>query len=698
VKFDERERQSVLLDLASSDEEVRRLAVERIASLSTDEAIAQLVERLGDASWRVRKTAVERLVSLPERQQVAGALIASLADGENSGRRNAAVEALMRCGSPVVEQIIESLAVRDTDVRKLLVDVLAGIGDPRAVTRLVRLLSDEDPNVRAAAADALGAIGGEDAVHALGATAIRVEEAELVRFSALRAMAMLDVPLRAAELAPVLDDPVLRPAAFALLGREDDEEAVAILIKGLVSSSQVTREAAMRSLLQLVGRVDGSRATNLANEIREAARGFPPLTASAIAHLEDADLSTRLVLVQFLGILGGTEVVVPLLFAGRDEALAEVTLSTLDALGGVAERAIHAAWSTLDAVSRAHACQLFGRCEGDGSAARLLAALGDIHTDVRIAAIRAIGRRRIGSALPLLVGRLEAVAVEDELDSEEEIHSLADALIAMAQPDPGAETGLAGRVVELLCSSLDAASESQRIAVARVLGQTGRREDATRVEFLLKDPSAGVRRAAVDALARLDVNAAPDSLRLALADESPQVRIAAARALGASTAFDAIDDFRRLASDEDERVRAAAVRSLCLRFASSADVERRAVTLEIVDASLEDEATVALAAVEALREVGPPAALRAARVLAREEPELLQEAIRCVGSHAEGEGLELLLPLVAHPQWSVRAEAIQMLAERGVAKAVPPILRRLDTEQDEFVRGVILTALTRLEG
>ena len=145
-------------------------------------------------------------------------------------------------------------------------------------------------------------------------------------------------------------------------------------------------------------------------------------------------------------------------------------------------------------------------------------------------------------------------------------------------------------------------------------------------------------------------------------------------------------------------MRAAAVRSLCVRFASSADAERRAKALEIVDASLEDTATVALAAVEALREVGLPAALRAARVLSREEPELLQEAIRCVGTHAEGEGLELLLPLVAHPHWSVRAEAIQILAERRVTKAVPPILRRLDTEQDEFVRGVILTALTRLEG
>jgi HEAT repeat protein len=33
-----------------------------------------------------------------------------------------------------------------------------------------------------------------------------------------------------------------------------------------------------------------------------------------------------------------------------------------------------------------------------------------------------------------------------------------------------------------------------------------------------------------------------------------------------------------------------------------------------------------------------------------------------------------------------------------VVGAVPPILRRLETEQDEFVRDAILRALKRLEG
>ena len=66
LDFDERDQQSVIRDLESDDQEVRRLAVERVGSLSLPEAIERLVEHLGDSSWRVRKAAVERLVAIPD--------------------------------------------------------------------------------------------------------------------------------------------------------------------------------------------------------------------------------------------------------------------------------------------------------------------------------------------------------------------------------------------------------------------------------------------------------------------------------------------------------------------------------------------------------------------------------------------------------------------------------------------------------
>ncbi len=46
----------------------------------------------------------------------------------------------------------------------------------------------------------------------------------------------------------------------------------------------------------------------------------------------------------------------------------------------------------------------------------------------------------------------------------------------------------------------------------------------------------------------------------------------------------------------------------------------------------------------------------------------------------------------------VRAVAIKTISDRRLIRGVPSILRRLDLEQDEFVRDVTLSALKRLEG
>jgi HEAT repeat protein len=100
----------------------------------------------------------------------------------------------------------------------------------------------------------------------------------------------------------------------------------------------------------------------------------------------------------------------------------------------------------------------------------------------------------------------------------------------------------------------------------------------------------------------------------------------------------------------------------------------------------------------ALHEIGPPLAERVAALLSRPEPELVKEAAACLSAHAETSSLDAVVPLLSHPDWSVRAEAVAALADRRVVRAVPAILRRLDTEQDEFVRSVILRALARLEG
>ncbi len=699
LEFDERDRESIIQDIRSDDEEVRRLAVERVDALSAEEAIRHLIECLGDSSWRVRKASIERLVARSETDDVANALVGALGDGENPGRRNAAVDALIHFGGKAIPALLAERSSVDVDVRKLVVDALAGIADSRASEPLQEMLEDPDPNVRASAADALGAIGGDDVSAALIAKAADSEEDQLVRFSAIHALNVLEFPVRANDLGSVLDDPILGHAGLSLLGRaEGDEEGISILLKALGSGSRSTREASIRSLLRIVGQIGPEQNDSLIARIRAAAVASGLVVASAVERMPEADLSTKLILIQFLGIVATPSAVIPILLAGRDEALSEASLSILESLGDVAERIIDSEWSNLDADSRRDACLLFGGTAGEASAARLLSSLEDPSSETRSAAARSIGRRGLDSGLAPLVVRLAAAAVEDDFEGEEELAAITDGLIALAAPGPRTGTAVTARAIELLTACLDGAAESVRIAVATVIGRIGRSEDSQIVSFLMKDASSSVRRASVEALARLEPGTAAEPLRLALADESPMVRIAAARALGASENIEVVDDLRRLADDEDSGVRAAAVRSVVFRFSQSSTDQSRSEMLQVIDAALADEPRVALAALEALCEVGGVAAERAVGILDRPEPELVRAAIRCVGLHSDPSGLEALFPLIGHPDWSVRAEAIQTVSDRRSIRAVPAILRRLDVEQDDFVRDVTLSALKRLEG
>jgi HEAT repeat protein len=333
---------------------------------------------------------------------------------------------------------------------------------------------------------------------------------------------------------------------------------------------------------------------------------------------------------------------------------------------------------------------------GGASAARLLVALEDPSPELRIAAAASIGARGLSDALPLLVHRLECVAQDDDFERDEEAAALTEALVELIQPNPDSPGDLTQQAISLLTAGLEGAVETVRVAIATVIGRIGAREDAQVVEFLLKDPSPQVRRSAVDALAHLEPGTAAESLRLALADECSMVRIAAAGALGASGNDNVIELLCCLADDDDRDVRAAAVRAVGLLFPSLGDAASRDCASRLIDSALADDAPVAIAAVDALRSLDTRVDEHLEGVLARSEPELVQEAVRCIGAKGEATSLEALLPLVSHPDWTVRSETIQVLADRRVAKAVPAILRRLETEQDDFVRNAMLRALDRL--
>jgi HEAT repeat protein len=690
------ERVSILAGLEDSDEEVRRMAVEQLALLPDAEAIPRLVECLGDGGWRVRKAAVAGLVACRKNAVVHESLIEALADGENPGRRNSAFEALVACGARVTRRLVRELAKDDADVRKLVIDALAAIGDSDALSGLVEALHDPDPNVRGAAAEALGVVGDQSEAGRLLVTVTEPNEEVLVRLSALRALVRMEARVDRVALGGCLEAPLLRPAALELLGYSEDPAAVDELLKGLSCSRASSREAAIGGLLHVLGRRDGSAAEDLGRQIRETASSSGDIVESSCERLESADLVLAMKLIQFLGLLEDSRAVLPILRAGGDTALSSLTEMTLTSFGEVFAEALEPVWGELDFDARERACRVLGRTRGARAERLLVEALSGPDPELRCEAGLALGRGGFVDRVADLVRALEAAAHDDAIEAQDEVAALVEALVEMAGHVDAREESGGPRIIEMLSDRLGDAPEPVRLAIARVLSRIGTRRDERIIGYLLKDESPAVRRATVKVLALLEFDRAEEPLRLALGDEEGMVRIAAAEVLGESGRLEAVTDLEPLLMDEDPNVAAVALRAVgrlhAGSHAPSDDV------YQMIRWSMDASPIIALAGCEALLDMGGPRAGElASRALRRPESDVVRAAVACLGAHGGDDDLGRLIALVEYDDWSVRAEVIQLLVDRGVRRSLPAMLRRLESERDDFVREVLLQATRRLE-
>jgi hypothetical protein len=294
------------------------------------------------------------------------------------------------------------------------------------------------------------------------------------------------------------------------------------------------------------------------------------------------------------------------------------------------------------------------------------------------------------------VRSLESAAQHEDMDGSDEVATIIAAIVQLAERSQEAEAGIEVQLIEVLSSRLGGAPEPVRLAIAQVLAHLGREQDEDVIDYLLKDESPAVRRAAVHALGRFAYENARDAIRLSLADESSAVRIAGAKVLGESGRLEAAEGLRGLIADEDSRVVAVAIRSIG-RLYRGGDAATDEV-YDMIENALASEPIVALAACEALEEVGGARAGAIARsALQCSEPDVVRAAVTCLGAHGGEADLTESISLVAHSDWSVRAEIARVLSERGCRKSLPALLRRLEVEDDAFVRQVILRAIGRLE-
>jgi HEAT repeat protein len=629
----------------------------------------ELLRALYDPSWRVRKAAAERFPRLSGGDEVAGALLRVLADREHTGARNAAAEALVHLGPRAVGPVVLVLTRHeDPDQRKFAADILGQLGAPEAAGPLLGALSDPDANVQAAAAEALGGIGGDDVVR--GLEAAFGQGPELLRACALESLIRLGRPPALPSLAPLLDQPALRRAAYRALGLVPQPAAYELVARGLLSSFRSVRESALAALGLCWTHASQVQRSDLDAAVAAAARKLEDAAEVVRSALEGDDPEVKTGALVLAASLREQQPAPEVAEAARDDRQVAAATYALARLGPAAGRDLLGRLAGLSAPARAAAAEgLFGMA--DPSWVEPLTRLLDSgEPDLRRFAARALGRTgspdALGPLLPLLedaaLGRIAAGAIS---------------LLGAIFPD---------QVLPPLRARVQARPAP---AAVSALGKVGGPSALPALKRCLRDPDPAVRAAAAEAVCEVGEVGGDECLelaRFALTDEAPAVRAAVARALGRLQG--AAEELIRIGlSDPDRSVQMAATEA-----AGESGVRAVAPLLGLLVAS--DDGLRASRAVRALARLGAlsPAHLRAAG--AHADPEVVKEALSSGAALAEA--VPLAASLLQHRRWDVRLAAARVLEASGTREALDAVQGALAVEAEAMVRTALAGARSQL--
>jgi HEAT repeat protein len=665
--------------LAAPEPEARRVAAQEIAKVRGKEAAALLLRALADEDWRVRKEAARVAASVEPRALVVDALVGALHDGVDIGLRNAAVEALVAIGQDVLAVVVGELGKLDADGRKLAIEVLGGVPDPRGARALEGCLKDADPNVRGAAAEALGRAGasGDEARElATAALVSALGDAEVgVVLGALEALAALEARVPWQRLEPLARDPVLRRHALAAAARSREPAALASMVEALGDAAPTTAKDAALLLGDVLFEVDDEA-------VLARLRGAVPVAAPALARVRgwarDEDPRLRGAALAVLGLARREEDVVLLVDALADDDVAERAELGLTLFGeGAVGPALAASQKAVPAARGASISMMPMLALGHEAdvVAQLREALRSAQPDVLVGALKGVA----------MAGGAAELAVVVPLAKHPEGRVASAALSALFSIASRQREAAAGLLATLDPTGLDAACGCVLIDAS---ARGGRAWTDANLAFLRTSLARGgvlARKTALEALATIGGEAAAEAAAFALADEERDVVLVAVRAMGR---LKSIEPLERLAGGTGDPALVSAV----LRALGDADPDRFLVAALPLVSSARPE--IACAAVEAFgrlagraREDGLFAALD------HVDPEVVKLALTEVARVPDARALARLGMCLDHQGKDVRKLAGELLGHAGGAGAQALLRARLVRERDPGVRAALTTAL-----
>ena len=674
--------------LVDADPETRRRAVIALEESGSERTGELALLALGDEDWRVRKEAVRVASELAVRLSLLPDLVAAIAQGDNVGLRNAALEVLGNLGTQVSKPLLRALDRSPAHGRKFVVEALGDTGDREVAGDLARLCEDSDPNVAAAAIDALARIGGPEAENALRARLASKDPFH--RTAALDGLDRLEAVVPWDEIAPLLGDRLVRRVALRVLGRTGRAEAVPPLVDALEeASAHVVADAAVALSRLAAGSDDAlqqvrTRAPSLSERARETLRRL----------VVEGDLQSRQASALLLLLARDTQGFEGIAQLAAEGVLTQEAGRALSDWGAAAVPGLLDTHRSSIGGARAAALELAADLAAEpmvrgGSPEVVLArdvraALRDALDDPDLAVVRCAVRGLTWWAESSDAPRLVELAAR----GDEEVARAAGTVLE----------SLSTRDREVVRDSIRpvAREGGSSAALTSVIAQLGDEDTVERLQAALTADDPRTRRAAVEGLERVGGARAAEHVALALADENVDVQTSAARALGrirdAEGRPTGAEHLLLALGSESPAVRAAAARAL------GEAGEGRAVEplRELVRTGAPG---VAVAAMEALRALSDPTlGDLLVEALGHADEEVVKQALLAIHEAAGPRAGGRIALGLSHAAWDVRRLAAELLGEVGGADARAALEARYEIEGDDLVRTAIEVALAAVGG
>jgi HEAT repeat protein len=571
-------------------------------------------------------------------------LIEAVADQDDARRRNAAMDALAKGGARSVPALIRGLRHPDCEVVMFSAGVLARAGSPAAIPHLVSLLDHDDINVAQQVIDSLSQMRSTLAVEAL----VKVLDRDpWLRFAAVHALGEIGDQRAVSALAPLLEDDSVRGAVIRAMGKIGSAEALASLFR-LVRESRDT--ATFGQCLRAIGEAlefqPNEEALQNITEWTELAspsstglqeRLEQVLASDPAGEAADGGADARQSAAMIVKALKLRPLYTALVLAGRDPALRAVLEFSAVSIGEEIVPELRDGLGSPNAAVRMLACECLGAL-GTAQAAPLIEELlEDKSGDVRAAAINALMRLGRDGAIPAIGRRLQdpaplvrdaAVAAFCRMDVEGVTH----ALLGLVR-DP---------------------AFSRRTALT-IVRANPHPAHLSFVVACLSDASAGVRRAAVEAIAKQPTVDVAGTLEPLLRDLDVEVRRAVIGILGGFRSK-RVKQLLTSQAEADPETLVEAVRAL--------GKLNDTTTIPFLTTIFEREASQPgrLAIIEALQEIGDQAAEPfLARQLGSNDPTLRRAAVLALGATKSPNAIRQLAPVARDTDESVRGAVAEVL-------------------------------------